>query len=213
MAAMSKFAVLLGGTVIPTPRLRDQLKGARIIAADSGMRHTAPLRLTPELWVGDFDSADKALQQHYAHLPRIAFAKDKDATDGELAVHEALARGATELVLVGAFGGQFDHMLAHAAMLVGLAERGIHAVASSGREEAWPLVGALSLQQLQKGTRVSIVGLTALHGLTLRGVRWPLQDCDVAMGSTLTLSNEAEGSVSISIAAGRAVVLVYPGSA
>jgi thiamine pyrophosphokinase len=213
MAGMSKFAILLGGGVIPTPRPRDQLKGARVIAADSGMRHARPLRLTVELWVGDFDSSDKELQQIYTHLPRVTFPTAKDATDGELAVREAVERGASELILVGSFGGQFDHVLAHAAMLVGLAEQGVNAFATSGREEAWPLVGTLRLSHLATGTRVSVVGLTALQGLTLRGVRWPLQACDVEMGSTLTLSNEADGDVTITLSAGRAVVLVYPGSA
>jgi thiamine pyrophosphokinase len=210
---MSKFAILLGGTVTPTPRLRGQLQGARIIAADSGMRHAKVLRLTPELWVGDFDSADKELQQHYTHLPRVAFPADKDATDGELAVNEAMGRGATELVLVGSFGGQFDHALAHATMLVGLAEHGVKAFATSGREEAWPLVHTVALRRLPQGTRVSVVGLTAIHGLTLQGVRWPLEARDVEMGSTLTLSNEADGDVTISLEAGRALALIYPGSA
>ena len=53
---MSKFAILLGGDVTPTPRLTRQLEGARVISADGGMMHAEALNLVPELWVGDFDS-------------------------------------------------------------------------------------------------------------------------------------------------------------
>lgn len=208
---MSKFAILLGGDVTPTIRLKSQLQGARVIAADSGMKHAAALELVPELWVGDFDSAGSDLEVAYRDIPRHVFPAAKDATDGEIAVREAFARGAAEIILVGAFGGQFDHALAHATQLIGLAERGIKAFASSGSEEAWPLLNSLTLWQIAKGTRVSIIGLTALKALSIIGVRWPLNKRDVPMGSTLTLSNESLGDVAITLEQGRAVVMIYPG--
>jgi thiamine pyrophosphokinase len=207
---MSKFAILMGGTVTPTPRLSSQLSGARVIAADSGMMHANALGVSAELWVGDFDSSDDALLEHYRQVPRQQFPAAKDKTDGELAIDEALARGASEIILVGAFGGQFDHALAHVAQLVGLAEKNVKAFATSGTEEGWPLVSTLSLWQIPKGTRLSLIGLSPLVGLNIVGVRWPLHRRDVPMGNTLTLSNEAQGDVSISVQQGRAVVLVYP---
>jgi thiamine pyrophosphokinase len=208
---MSKFAILLGGDVMPTIRLKSQLVGARVIAADSGMKHAAALELVPELWVGDFDSAGTVLEQAYRDTPRHVFPAAKDATDGEIAVREAIAKGATEIMLVGAFGGQFDHALAHATQLIALAERNIKTFATSGSEEAWPLVNSLTLWQIPKGTRVSVVGFTVLKALSIIGVRWPLNKRDVAMGSTLTLSNESTGDVAITLEQGRALVLLYPG--
>lgn len=208
---MSKFVLLLGGDVTPTIRLKSQVNGARVIAADSGMKHAAPLALTPELWVGDFDSTPTALRDQWSHIPQERFPVAKDKTDGELAVEAALRSGATELILVGAFGGQFDHALAHATQLISLAERNIKVFATSGSEEAWPLLNSLTLWQIPKGTRVSIIGLTAMKALSIIGVRWPLNKRDVAMGSTLTLSNESSGDVAITLEQGRAMVLIYPG--
>jgi thiamine pyrophosphokinase len=208
---MSKFVLLLGGDVTPGVRLNAQLQGARVIAADSGMRHAAALDLIPELWVGDFDSANAALQDSYRDTPRHVFPAAKDKTDGEIAVDEAIARGATEIILVGTFGGQFDHAIAHVTQLIGLADRGVKAFATSGSEEAWPLLNSLSLWQIPKGTRVSIIGLTALKALSIIGVRWPLNKRDVPLGSTLTLSNESTGDVAITLERGRALVMLYPG--
>lgn len=207
---MSKFVILLGGTVVPTKRLQDQVSGARVIAADSGMAHAATLDLEPELWVGDFDSSHSALQKTHAHVPRQTFPAEKDATDGELAIAEAMRRGATELVLVGGFGGQFDHALAHAGFLIALERRGMKIFMSSGNEEAHPLGSTLFLNTLLPGTRLSIVPMSDLKALTVTGVKWPLNRRDVPLGSALTLSNVVVGPVNIELRFGAALVLIYP---
>lgn len=211
MADMSKFTILLGGDVHPTTRLREQVAGSRVIAADSGMTHAAVLELSPELWVGDFDSAGSELEKAFAHVPRHVFPAAKDATDGEIAITEALKRGATELILVGGFGGQIDHVLAHAFMLVALARRGIPTVLTSGNEEAHALIQLLFFVNLKEGTRLSLIPLSDVKGLTISGVRWPLKERNVPMGSTLTLSNECTGGrAALGLTSGEALVVLYP---
>jgi thiamine pyrophosphokinase len=207
---MSKFVILMAGDVTPTVRLKNQMNTARVIAADSGMRHAEHLNLAPELWVGDFDSTSTALRDQWSLVEQERFPTAKDKTDGELAIEAALARGATELILLGAFGGHFDHVLAHATLLHAIAARGIKTFATSGVEEAWPLTSSLSLWQIPTGTRLSVVGLSDIKALTILGVRWPLQRRDVPFGSTLTLSNESKGDISISLEQGRALVMLYP---
>ncbi len=210
MAVMSVYSILLGGDLTPTPRLRQQVAGSRVIAADSGIGHSDGLAVRPELWVGDFDSASAALQSQYSDIPRLEFPVDKDAADGDLAISEALRRGATSLILVGGFGGRIDHSLAHVAMLLALARREISCMISSGHEEAHPLMFDLSIIDLEIGTRLSVVPMSDLKGLTLTGVKWPLQNKNVPFGSTLTLSNEVTGSVVIQCNAGSGLVVVYP---
>ena len=208
---MSKFTILLGGDVTPTDRLRKQVAGSRVIAADSGIAHAPALGLSPELWVGDFDSAGSDLERMFAHVPRHVFPAAKDSTDGEIAISEALKQGATGLVLVGGFGGQFDHVLAHAMLLMALARRGIQAVLTSGNEEAHALLQLLLFVDLAAGTRLSVIPLTEIKGLTISGVRWPLKERTVPRGSTLTLSNECLGGrAALGLAEGEALVVLYP---
>jgi thiamine pyrophosphokinase len=120
------FVILLGGDLTPTKRLRRQIAGARVIAADGGMKHAAVLGVKPELWLGDFDSSDRTLDAAFADVPRQTFPAAKDQTDGALAIAEALQRGATSLSLVGGFGGQFDHALSHGLQLLALADQGVN---------------------------------------------------------------------------------------
>ena len=206
-AAEERFALLLGGPVTATARLRRQLEGRRIIAADSGMRHATPLDLDPELWIGDFDSTPPGLFERHVAVPRIAHPADKDMTDGALALAAALERGARDILLVGALEGRTDHALAHLLQLADLAARGIRALASSGREEAHGLAPGHHLVDLPAGTRFSILGFSPLKSVILRGARWPLNAETIPFASTRPLSNIATGSVELDIETGTGVLI------
>ncbi len=207
---MTRFAILLGGDMTPTARLRSQIRGARIIAADSGMMHAASLGVVPELWVGDFDSAGSELALQYREVPREAFPAEKDATDGAIAVEEAIRRGAREIILLGGLGGQTDHAAGLLGQSIAIARAGIACLLTSGMEEAWPLIPGRTRTELAGGTRISIVPLGDLEGLDLTGVKWPLKKRNVPLGSTLTLSNVALGPVEIGLRSGHGMVIAYP---
>jgi len=206
---MERFAVLLGGNLVPTGRLKAQVAGARAIAADGGMRHAEALGLRPELWVGDFDSTDAALLTLYSDVPRIVLPAEKDATDGELALREAWARGAGEVVLCGAFGGlRTDHGLLHLTMAIAEAQKGRSIWLSSGAEEAHVVLPGEQRFDLPSGAIFSIIGYGDLEGLSLRGAKWPLDQVHVPFGSSLTLSNEVTGPLTILLGSGRAILLI-----
>ena len=211
-AAMTqKFTILLAGELTVTDRLRNQIGDSRIIAADGGMAHADALDVMPELWLGDFDSSDDTLVTRYADVPRQPHPVAKNATDGELAVDEAIRLGATELLLAGGFGGQADHAFAHLMLLLRLKAQGIKVMLSSGHEEAWPLLDDTVEVDVPPASRLSILPVSDLERITIEGVRWPLTDRDVVLGSTLTLSNEVEASPArVSVVAGKAIVLAYP---
>lgn len=207
---MSKFAILLGGEMTVTRRLRTQITGARVIAADSGIAHASSLGVVPELWVGDFDSAGSELAIQYAEVPREAFPSEKDATDGAIAIAAAKLRGASEFVLVGGLGGQADHTLGHFGLILKLAHEGIPAILTSGIEEARAILPGNTELDLADGVRLSIVPFTDFHGLDFSGVKWPLAQRHVPLGDTLTMSNVAAGPVRISLREGYGIAIAYP---
>jgi thiamine pyrophosphokinase len=207
---MSRFTILLNGPVAVTGRLKQQTLGTRAIAADGGMAHAVPLGLGVELWIGDFDSTSEALAARHRDIPRERFSAAKDKTDGELAADAAIARGATSMLFVGGFGGQSDHALGHFALAIRLARAGIPAMLSSGEEEAYPVLPGSMRPSLPLGSRMSIIALADLTGLTLRGAHWPLRDAEIPLGSTCTLSNIVTGSIEIELASGYGVLIAYP---
>ena len=144
------------------------------------------------------------------NVPRQAHPVEKDASDGELAISEAFRRGATSLILVGGMGGQLDHILAHAGFLVALAKRDIDVFMTSGSEEAWGLAHKLELNDAKNGQRISVLPFTDLVGFTISGVKWPLANRNVKLGTAHTLANVATVPVKLSLTAGSAVVVTYP---
>ena len=210
MAGMSRFVILLGGDLTVTPRLRRQISGGRFIAADSGMKHAGALGVQPELWVGDFDSAGSELLLDYAHVPRQSYSSDKDATDGEIAVTAALKLGATEIILLGGLGGQSDHATAHLGLALHLAQSGQRCFISNGGEEAYPLIAGSHDFDFGPQSRFSIIPWSDIKGLDLSGVKWPLKNKTLTLGSSFTMSNVALGPVKLAFSSGIAIAIAYP---
>lgn len=208
---MTRFAILLGGDLTVTPRLSRQIDGARVIAADSGIRHAAALGVAPELWTGDFDSVDDGMRAAHARVPVELFPREKDQTDGEIAVDAALKRGATEILLVGAFGGaRADHAFLHLTAGIRLAENGTDCLLTSGNQEGVPLLSGERKFDYDDRTMFSILPFSDLGGLTLAGAKWPLCARTVPFGSSLTLSNEVAGELAVRLESGRAMLVAHP---
>lgn len=209
--SQSTFTILLGGELRLTDRLRSAVSGSRFIAADGGMRHALALGVEPELWVGDFDSTPADLIAAFPGVPKQPYPAAKAATDGEIAVSEAIDRGAERLMLAGALGGpRSDHALQHLLYAVSLAEQGFDVLLTSGDEEAVPLIAGQIALDLPAGCLFSVPGFSELKGLFIENARYPLADFHLPFGSSRTISNVAEGPVRLSLASGRAIVLARP---
>lgn len=209
--SQSTFTILLGGELQVTDRLRDAISDSRFIAADGGMRHAAALGVVPELWVGDFDSTPTDLAGAFAAVPRQPYPAAKASTDGEIAVSEAIARGAKRLILAGALAGErSDHAIQHLLYAVSLAEQGYDVLLTSGGEEAVPLIAGKIELDLPPDSLFSVPGFSELRGLTIENARYPLADFHLPFGSSRTISNVANGKVRFSLLSGRAIVLARP---
>lgn len=207
---MARFTILLNGPIHATPRLRSQIRGGRTIAADGGIVHAGVLGLDVELWVGDFDSTAPEVEASYAAIPRERFPVAKDRTDGDIASNAAIERGASALLFVGGLGGQSDHAFAHLTLALRLTAAGTSTMVTTGAEEAYPLLPGVRHLDLPEGSRLSILALSDLSGLTLSGTRWPLHNADVKLGETVTLSNVVTGPATVNLSAGYGIIIACP---
>ncbi len=196
--------ILVGGRLTPTRALAALPRPGLVVAADGGARHAAVLGVSIDAWVGDFDSSDDLTLD----LPRTVYPRAKASTDAELAIALAREQGASELVILGAFGGRFDHTFALALGAVRLAQEGLKVTLHSGNEHGYPLLPGQALRLSgTPGQTFSVLAASELSGLNIGGARWNLQDEYVALGSGLTVSNEFAGrELTLGLRAGTALV-------
>jgi thiamine pyrophosphokinase len=176
-----------------------------LIAVDGGLAACRVLRRTPALFVGDLDSARRAP----AGVPSIVYAKAKAFSDFAGALLEARKRRARVVTIAGLMGGRLDHEWAN-LFEVGASARGFDGlIAASAR--GLILVTTRGVKVSGLGRRiVSAFAFRSGTRVTLRGTRWPLTRASLAPGSH-GLSNVARGSVTLTVHAGVAA-LVVPGS-
>ena len=169
-------------------------RAAMVIAADGGASSLDRLGRRPDLLVGDLDSVEPAQVAglERAGVPVQRHPADKDATDTELAVRAAIESGATEVVVLGALGGdRLDHELANLLLLVDPRLLTVPARIVRGPVTVRGLqAGSLALDGAV-GDLVSLlpVGGDAV-GITTTGLRWPLEAATLRIGRSRGISNE-----------------------
>jgi thiamine pyrophosphokinase len=184
---MKRCIIFAGGD--PEPRIPDGLEtdGALIIAADRGYRNCKELGIVPNLAVGDYDSLN-FVPDDCEHL---TFPKEKDDTDLMLAVREAISRGCGDITVVGAMGGRFDHTFANVQTLAFIRSHGAWGRILSCRERITLVTpGSYEVEKIE-GFSLSLFSYSEnVGGLTVRGVKYPVDGGRLVSDFPLGVSNE-----------------------
>lgn len=200
-----KRAILMGPLADPAaPEWGERLKALKIresdilYGVDRGTAHWVDFGQTPHRAVGDWDS----LKERRDVLDRVAhltLSKEKDRSDTWHALELALKAGARQIVGVGLTGGRADHHLAVLLdfMEVASGRRGpVQEVRLEGVDASYVFLSESIRRwsaKLPKGGLISIFAFGRdARGVTLRGLRYRLEDGALRAGSH-GLSNEALG--------------------
>ncbi len=189
------------------------LSAARfVVAADAGAEWAVGLGRVPEVAVGDFDSALPGAVERLRHLgvEVVVYPADKDASDLDLALAEARRRGAGAVTFTAMTSRRLDHTLAALGTMAGAAD--LSAELDEPSLGAWPLDAEVRPTLALEGLAGALVSVFAFggtaEGVTVTGMRFPLQDARLAPFSSLGLSNALSGGrASVSLTGGRALVL------
>lgn len=195
---------------------------ALVVAADGGARSCARLGVALDLVVGDGDSLGGADLDRLkaAGVAVVRAAIDKDETDSELAILAAVARGASRVTVVGAFGGpRLDHELANVGLLALPALAGLDVALLDARARvslvAAPGPDGGPVERLLPGPSGALVSLLPLdgevEGVTTQGLRYPLADEPLPLGPARGLSNVRLGAdASVVVRRGRLLIVESP---
>jgi thiamine pyrophosphokinase len=186
-------AIVANGRLPPVRGLRQVLRQADlVVCADGGLRVVRKVGVTPQVVIGDFDSARRSLltwaRTRGARL--LPYPREKDKTDTELAVQYAVRAGANPIDLIGVLGGRIDHLLANIGLLISLAKKRRRSRILHGQAELFLVAPRASIPG-RVGDRVSLIPVSAtVAGVTTRGLKYPLADSTLRIDATRGVSNE-----------------------
>ncbi len=211
---MTKYVIFANG-ILPHPaeNRRHIDPDATIIGADGGTLHALAMGIIPHTIIGDLDSlpTDTVRKMRAAGVEIIEHPVKKDETDLELALSLAMARNATDILLLGMLGGRLDQHVANILLLARPEWAGARLRLADGNQQAWLLRGTdrITLDGAV-GDTLSVVALSArITGLSITGAEWSLVGAEISLGSTRTISNTfAASQATIRIESGIALVVV-----
>lgn len=177
-----------------------------IIACDAGHYRAAELGVVPNLVLGDFDSSEPPQAIKTLVLPA-----EKDDTDTHYAARVAVRKGFTEVLMLGALGGnRFDHSLANLSTGLWLAKQGVSVRLVTAQCSICYVLPAAPVQLAHNANRYfSLFAMEgAATGVQVIGAKYPLENAVISPDNTLAASNEtSQATTTISLQTGSLLLI------
>ncbi len=197
MAGQKRTLILTGGKLSMdfAKKYLENENFDEIIAVDNGLMYADLLQLVPTYVVGDFDTVNHDLLLSYQQNKEITFKTykpEKDATDTQIAFELAIKTGSTEVAVLGATGGRFDHTLANTELLQLLLKHDINGYILDDSNKIYLIDRTHVLKKEEVyGKYISLLPFTEeVSGVTLEGFKYPLENHRMLKGDSLGISNE-----------------------
>ncbi len=164
-----------------------------IIAVDGGANHCHRLGIIPHILLGDFDSIDREILTEYQQkdVDISRYPTNKDKTDLELALDLAIAKQATRITVFAALGGRWDMSLAN-LLLLAAPDYAVAEITIVDSDTVIRVVREKVATTIEAplGTTVSLIPLGGdAKGVTVRGLKYPLNNSTLYHTSTRGISN------------------------
>ena len=206
MADRAGRCVILGGGPLQLQELRCLRADDTVIAADAGRLAASSAGITPDILLGDWDSCPPP----ETGKEIITLPAEKDDTDTHHAARIAVQRGFAEVLLLGCLGGRLDHTQANLATLLYLTQQGVRGWVTDPTTEITALQnGSIVLPQKQGYYFSAFAADGTAYGVTLEGMKYPLNDATVSVYFPIGVSNEiVQPQAKITVAQGT-LLLMY----
>lgn len=165
-----------------------------IIASDKGLEALDKINMDPNYIIGDFDSIDKKILQKYINNKNIIIKElnpEKDYTDTHMALKLAIELESTHITILGAIGTRIDHTIANIHILKETLDNNIECKIIDSRNEI-QLINKKTILDLDKKYKyISLIPLTTkTEGITLKGLKYSLENASLEIGHSIGVSNE-----------------------
>ncbi|ALP89965.1 MULTISPECIES: thiamine diphosphokinase [Clostridium] len=188
-----KAIIVTGGNKPSKKLLNSYIKsGDLIIGADKGSEYLYDYEIMPNIILGDFDSIseEKLKKIEEKQVEIIKFPPEKDYTDTEIAIMEAMKRGADTIYLFGGLGTRADHSLGNIGLLLTTKNKGARLLIVDDHNKIYLADKNMSLNGSQ-GEIISFHALSdVVKGFEIRGAKYNLNSYDMHLLDPRAVCNE-----------------------
>lgn len=163
-----------------------------IIGADKGSEYLYDYEITPHVILGDFDSINKEklkkIEENQVEI--IKFPPEKDYTDTEIAIIEAMKRGADIIYLFAGIGTRVDHSLGNIGLLLTTKNKGAKLIIIDDHNKMYLADKSMNLNG-NVGETISFHALSdVVKGLDIKGAKYNLDSYDMHLLDPRAICNE-----------------------
>lgn len=186
---------------------KDEIKADFVVACDTGYDYAKKIGIVPNVVIGDFDSVENEIDEN---IEQIKFSSEKDDTDTLCAVKYAIKNGASEIKIIFAFGGRFDHSFSNIQTGVFAVKNGIKVSLLGKNEKAYIIRNSSIEIKREKNCYLSVFSLSdESRGVSESGTKYTLKDAKLTNDFPLGISNEWKSNKAIiSVKNGILMILV-----
>ncbi len=179
--------------------------GDLIIAADGGLKHLENAGIEPDIIIGDFDSLGRIPDAENV----IKLNPVKDITDMNAAAEIGIEKDYSEFHIFGGCGGRIDHTLANIQLAVSLAEKKMKVFIYNGETVITVVCNeSISFSEDYKGYISVFSHSDECTGITIKGLKYTLENATLKNSFPLGVSNEFIGCKSeITVDNGTALIV------
>jgi thiamine pyrophosphokinase len=177
-----------------------------VVAADGGANSARALGLSPHVIIGDLDSVKPSTLRSFRSAT-VVRVRRQDNTDMEKALDYLRDQGVRRVYLLGATGKRLDMTLANLTVLWHYVPPMEIIVVGTGWY-AIPVDGNCRITA-PRGTIVSLIPYGPCSGVTLAGLKYPLNDASWKLGDIAVSNVVKRSAFSVSIRKGRALMVVF----
>lgn len=161
-----------------------------IIAADGGYNHLLKYNIKPDIAIGDFDSLGYVPND----IQTVKLPAEKDVTDMSAAVDIGIERGYKTFYIYGGCGGRIDHTISNLQLAASVAEKGMKLFIRDGKTVITAIHNKkIYLDKTNTGYISLFSHSDVCSGVTVRGLKYTLENAELNNTVPLGVSNEFIG--------------------
>lgn len=173
---------------------KSQIGNKRTIAVDGGYSFFKKLAITPDVLLGDFDSIDRIPTNLKEKVEVIAFPKEKDKSDSQLAIEYCIKNNAKTIDIVMPDISEPDHFVGNLMMMTSQIVK--QWVKNGGEIKIFSRdydYYFVSYQRIYikngEGSTLSVIPLSAKASLSCSGTKYDIRNLIIKKGESRSLRN------------------------